>query len=602
MAGRGSCDGPPRQPRLPLCQTPSRTPRRNCRELTADGASAAAEVPSFFNSPNLSPIAAARPRPDGSAAAAAAAADDDGDDDDVALRAAGAPNGGAPGRPGKGEGDLEDGGGGAPLNTEDARRKQRCRGFGHGLSPILSEGRYSASSRGGEGPQAFDSHARDGSVRTSRASGLRVDADDYDDDRRGARRAGASDRGDSPLRPGRPPALRSAGAVRSSGSGPLFTESSVDVTRSSVLRASTTLNTIAPLDDTALSSYGSRTGVSFAGELFADARLRASSGMERAPRYDVFVPLREEQLRRGDGGGGGAVPPPFLRRQEFPQQQQRRSRSAPTLASDWSMHSSSSRSAEVERLAAGMARETASLGPGGVPPAVVGAWLAAAVEGIYSHNACGGGRGGGGGGGVVTDQRVGAKRSQTAGCGVPVPDATAAARAARASFPNACQAIPGRPAYAAGPGDSPPPPPPPPETLVSGEDEEAVNEEEVFYQRQRLLQRVVSAAASHGGVMPSLSSVRDAIMEEEQGREERDAGSSMSKNERSLRRHSDPLSWNTPSVAAAAAAAAGEPEMVEPSAGAAAAAGWAIGGTPAAAAYTRRHTSGYWRDRLGMTH
>lgn len=587
-------------------------------------------APSFFDSPNLSPIAVARPRPDGATAAATPTA---AAGDDFASRAGGGasnwrgePRGGSLAVSaldgGGGGGDGGGGGSGAPLNT-DARRRQRCSGgFGHGLSPILSEGGYSASSRGGrEERRAFDDQpARDESVRTSRASDLKMGADGDDDDgddRRHAEwRAEAPGRGASPFCPGGAAGLRSArAAARSSGSGPLFMDSSADVTRSSVLRASTTLNTIAPLDDDAgllLSSCSSRTGgVSFAGELFADARLRVSSGAERAPRYDVFAPLREEKLRRG-GGGGAGVPPFFLRRQELPQrpqqqqqqqyQRRRRSRSAPTLASEWSVHSSRS---EVERLAAEMARETASAGHGGVPPAVVGAWLAAAVEGIYSHNAGGGGRGveGAGGGRGVTDQRIGARRGQmVGGRGFLVSDpAAAAARASRA------HRVGGTPAFAAGPGDSPPPPPPPPAEgpMMNGgeEDEETVNEQEIFYQRQRLLQRVVSAAASHGGGVPSLLSsvVRDRSLEEGAGRGdqgEQDAGSSSCSAfgaEHSWRRHSGPpASWETPpvTVTAAAMAVAGCTEV----------AGCTVGGVPAAAAYTQRHTSRYWRDRLGMTH
>lgn len=371
-------------------------------------------------------------------------------------------------------------------------------------------------------------------------------------------------------------------------------DSSADVTRSSVLRASTTLNTMAPLDDTGTSlCCSSRTGISFAGELFADSRLRVSSGPERGPRYDVFLPRREQQpLRRDAGGSGGnRAQQPRLVQQRSPEERRRRSRSSPGLASDLLPPGARS---EANRIAAAMmAREAPPLGPNGVPPGVVGAWLAAAIEGMYSHNASGGG------GSSLSDQRVGAKRSQGGGGVFDLdPDARVASH-----LPYVCQTPPAhgdRQAVAiAEPEDSPPPPPPPPETPLDGKDEEVGDEEDIFYQRQRLLQRVVSAAASHGGVVPSMPSVRDASLEEEEENQEPVSHTGrIAARVESSRRHSDPLTWKTPSVAVAAAAA--EAAAASGAVGLAGVSAFVTSGP--STAYMRRHTSGYWRDRLGMTH
>ncbi|CAM9429460.1 unnamed protein product [Pylaiella littoralis] len=605
IPSRGSCFTP-RQSRPPRCETPNRRPQRSGGGellLPAERARTISETTSFCNSPDLSPIPVARTRLDGSAA-------------DGGALTAGARNGGASDNDCDWREDEESQEAcvrRVPRTSVSARRQQ---GVGRGLSPIFSDGGGSASSAGAEGHRAFEGQrADDGGFvgNSSRASsktgaGLTMGPDD------GGGGGGGNDRPTPVETSGGAPAVPRATRViinrsLASSSGPLLMDSSADVTRSSVLRASTTLETMAPLDDTGPSfSYSSRTGVSFAGELFADSRLRASAGAaERAPRYDFFIPPREEKLRRSGGGGGGGgglenvlLPPGFLQ-QRFPQQE-RPWRSAPTLASEWSTHSSSR--FEAERLAAGMTGHATSLGPSGVPPAVVGAWLAAAIEEMYTHNASGSG---GDGGRSDFDQRVGTKRDQGSGGrdGLPAHDPTAAARVPLA---NASQAPPARahqtraPAYAAGPGDSPPPPPPPPERPLHGE-----HEEEIFYQRQRLLQRVVSAAASHGGVMPSLSSVRDVCTEAGQGQnqeeeQEETETRSSKRGDDSWRRHSDPLAWKMPSVAAAAATRifAGEGGETEVAGAAAGSGGWPVSGTPAAA-YMRRHTSGYWRDRLGMT-
>lgn len=610
-AGRAASSSTPRQPQPTPCQTPRRYPKRGCAERPAGEAGAAAsEAASFFNSPNLSPIAAARTQPEGASASRAdntVSRVDDAAAPSAAItgeqiRHAPSGNDSWKGR------DSDIGGqeraGGAPRVTSARRPQQRFEGLGHGLSPILSERGASASPGGGEGRGGFDPQARNGIVGTSRdwtpaRAGVKTGANSS------PRRVERSGWRNSPfLSYGGPPAPRGA-FLGGSGSGPLFVDSSADVTRSSVLRASSTLNTIAPLDDTGASfCCSSRTAISFAGELFADSRLRVSSGSERSPRYDVFLPRGDQRPLQRDAGGNRA-PQPRTVQQQSPEERRRRSRSAPALApADWLPQRARS---EANRIAAAMmAREAPSLGPGGVPPppGVVRAWLAAAIEGMYSHNA---GGGGGGGGSGLSDQRPGAKTRQEGNAGGGVfdldPDAGVTSH-----LPYICQTPPAQSdrqtvanVHVPEPGDSPPPPPPPPETPLDGDEEEAVNEEDIFYQRQRLLQRVVSAAASHGGVLPSMSSVRDASLDEEENQEPMGrAGRSAARGEwgEFSRRHSDPLAWKTPSVAAAAAAA--EAAATSGAMGLAGVSAVVASGT--SAAYIRRHTSGYWRDRLGMTH
>ncbi|CAM9389821.1 unnamed protein product, partial [Hapterophycus canaliculatus] len=571
----------PKQSQATLCQTPRRCPKLGCAERPrlAGGAGPASQAASFFNSPNLSPIPAARAQPEGAAPSGSDDAGGDGED----------------GRGGSSEG-------GAP-RVSGARRQQRFEGLGHGLSPILSEREVSASPAGEGGRRGFDPRARDEVVETSRGwTTARVGAEKTANSSPG-RAEGSGWRNSPNLSFGTASARRGT-VAGSSGSGPLFMDSSVDVTRSSVLRASTTLNTMAPLGDTGTSlCCSSRAGISFVGELFADSRLRVSSGAERSPRYDVFLPLREQQtLRRYTGGGGNRIPPPCPLQQRSSDERRRRSRSAPPPASDWLPQRARS---EANRIAAAMmAREAPSLGPNVVPPGVVGVWLAAAIEGMFSHNASGGG---GGGGSNVSDQRFGAKRGHQGSAGGGVFDLDSDARVA-SHLPYVCQTPPAHPdrqtagtIHVPEPGDSPPPPPPPPETPLDGDDEEAVDEEDIFYQRQRLLQRVVSAAAGHGGVLPNVCSARDASLEEEEDqRPVRHTGGSVAGGERgeSSRRHSDPLTWKTPSVAAAAAAT----EAAAASGVVGLAGVSAVVASGASVAYMRRHTSGYWRDRLGMTH
>lgn len=381
-----------------------------------------------------------------------------------------------------------------------------------------------------------------------------------------------------------------APADRAPEKGARVLDSSFDITRSSLLRASTTLESIAPLDDsTVLSlSFQSRAGGSVPGELFADARLPPSE--EPSCRYGAFPPQRSH-IRHGTGI---TLPPPLV--QQGPQQ--RRSASAPTLPSE----PASDYAFRPERSTEGMARPP-SLGVAGVPPAVVGAWLAAAIEGMYGHNSAGGGD--------STDERSqergnfprggrdGMARSPLTDFRRRTANATTLLRRVRAV---------GAPAYASGGADSPPPPPPPPTAhlgadMGDGDGDDAANEEDIFYQRQRLLQRAVSAAASHGGVVPpsargaaataaSNANVSDGAIYRKTGKE----STGTAKDTRS-RRHSDPLSWETSPTATTATAAATSAEAGSKGS-AEGATGWSAGGT---SAYQRRHTSGYWRDRLGMT-
>ncbi|CAM9395960.1 unnamed protein product, partial [Scytosiphon promiscuus] len=442
----GSIDGrtapcfTPRQFQPTLCQTPRRCPRRGCAERLSGGAGAASGASSFFDSPNLSPIAVARTRPECSAASRA---------DDAVSAGGGVDSEGGP-----------EGCGDAPPRVTSARRQQRFQGLGHGLSPILSDRGASVSPGGGQNRGGFDPPAGDGTVGASRGwtparAGVKAGSNASP-----GRAEGPGSKNYPFSSFGAAPAARGDAVVGSSASGPLFAESSTDVTRSSVLRASSTLNTIAPLDDTGTSlCYSSRTGISFAGELFADSRLRVSSGAERIPRYDVFLPRGDRQpLQRNAGGGSNLAPQPRLAQRRSPEERRRRSRSAPALASGWLPQRTRS---EANRIAAAMmAREAPSFGPGGVPPpGVVGAWLAAAIEGMYSHTGAGAG---------VFDLD---------------PDPGVAAQ-----LPYVCQTPPAQvdrqtvaTAHLSEPADSPPPPPPPPEMPLSGDDEEVVDEEDIFY-------------------------------------------------------------------------------------------------------------------------
>ena len=440
-------------------------------------------------------------------------------------------------------------------------------------------------------------------------------------------------------------AARAAVAVdRASGDHPLFVGSSGDITRSSVLRASTTLDTIAPLDETGRSlSFDSRAGSSFPGELFLDSNFPPRSSVEAAQRYGLPQLQREHPYRRSDGTPLG----PSLMQQQLMQQlqrpQQRRARSAPTLPSEMS---ADSRFEPAQ--SAVIARAPSADSGAAVPPAVVGAWLAAAIEGIYFRNASTG----------QADPRNGQAELLAAGSSSQARGARASSldlgamldadhlsqgrgplggvsdlRSMRTTSVSVVGGAPpgggvgsnvdhdghGRDQHGHGRiagvlsfppvrGESPPPPPPPPETQLEAADDNAgggggiddglgssgdlANDEEMFYQRQRLLQRVVTAAASHGGVAPLTGcggSVGVGGSTATSPENEQDVGE-LSVRDGAWRRHSDPMSsWETASVPAAALSRGG----LGGGAG-----GWAGRGSPA---YLRRQTAGYWRDKLGMT-
>lgn len=482
-------------------------------------------------------------------------------------------------------------------------RRSRCQAGGHGLSPILSEGVGSSSSVGGDGRVAI----APGAVVTESAAVLKEVASN----------AGTGHSiGNKPARPDvlgheGPACLACSQKLRAAmdrAQEGAHLSSSEDITRSSLLRASTTLETIAPLDDTCRSiSFHSRVGGVFPGELFADARLPVSSPAE--PRYGAYFAEREN-VRHGDGTG---LRPPL----SWQLPQQRRSRSAPTLGSVVS--TGGKRLGARERRAGDMPRSP-SPAACGVPPAVVGAWLAAAIEGIYHRNA---------GSGDISrsipaDLRTEATRSEGSGVPEGVPafgvaldrdpslarspltdlrrrrvsptalagEVRATGTPTKASHYGYARAV-GTPAYAAGQVDSPPPRPPTLQVPLDngdGDGGDGANEEEIFYQRQRLLQRVVSAAASYGGVMPAHTPAdadsSDGVVEMVQA-----VGSTVE--DECSRRHSDPLSWKSPPVAAETSMRGG------PGALGGEADGRTAGGVTSA--YRRRNTSGYWREKLGMT-
>lgn len=588
--------------------------QRDRDEPQLAGVSSISERSALFNSPPLSPIADARQRPQPAATCGVGGFD----------------GGGAHGRRAAGGGvRQEDGGDAACIG---GRRRRRSAG-GHGLSPILSEGGGSGASISGEAYRAFATResassaggtavlsemgsnteagwrtAREGETRLRRGGGSCETSRELD---RGGRQSACHVEGAKGARP--------AASSRTPLDTPLFMDSSVDVTRSSVLRASTTLDTIAPLDDTGRSlSFHSRNSGSFPGELFVDARLPTCSATAPSRRCQASPSQRGHVPR-----GNGATCTPSQRRQFH----QRRAASAPTVPSGLSADSR----VRAERLSGPTARSS-SLEPRGIPPAVVGAWLAAAIDGIYGHNA-----GDADGHGVLNQRTVGDGGTSSSGgrgglpATEPVPadlnpvtawsplvdnrerrdNPTALRTEARAKE---SQDKGGRYDYARAVStlsrladygdDSPPPPPPPPplpsnllhldpEDDVDSDGDEAANEEELFYQRQRLLQRVFSAAASHGRVTASRGGLASLVggyaSEGGQGREDE----AIDTTQRGSRRHSDPLSWKNPVVPSAAGAGGGVAGGSEASARA-----WA---TMSTSSYMRRQTSGYWRDRLGMT-
>lgn len=479
-----------------------------------------------------------------------------------------------------------DGGGddGRPSAQLQKQRRLREAG-GHSLSPILSEDNRSALSGAGEARLALAVLPTATSAEDSKKiSTDRARNSDENHEADVVQTSISSDRDEICPSDGTHYIDGLPLSRIPTGVSKRYLESSTDMTRSSLLRASTTLETIAPLDDdtTGSFSFQSRGGASFPGELFADARMRAS---ETPGRSDAFFARREHTRHVDDG----AAPSPRLAHEY-------RAKSAPTPASEWSAdgHARPTRVAKEQTYARGAAQRIG----GGVPPAVVGAWLAAAIEGIY-------GQGAGGGGGGLVDQNSLLARSVGSldidpRLARPAVKDLGRRMANQTAPPGEASGAPENAPHSVGQGeDSPPPPPPPlPRTFSNGRNDdntgENIDEEEMFYQRQHLLQRVVSAAAVHGGTrMPLLSSRSVTAVGDDTGivpEGDMEVGGGDGRAEIS-RRHSDPFSWKTPSVAAAASA----PTQEEVPAGLRA---WDSRGT---SSYSRRNTSDYWRERLGMT-
>lgn len=406
-----------------------------------------------------------------------------------------------------------------------------------------------------------------------------------------------------------------------------FVASCADTSGTSHLRASSTLETMALLEDTSRSfSSFSRAG-SFPGDLFADARLRDSSTFHSLRRQDVTA-SQESNLK--SGGKWLIAPSPPQNRTE------RRVRSAPTLLPEQAVGSPDRRGRQPRE-----GPQAAAVEAEGIPPAVVGAWLAAALEGFYVHNAeisCGtnanakrerqvGSWGAHGVREVVPsfsgplDLDSALERSPLTGVRRRRGNPAALLKEARmlgiqdedVQFAYARAVAAPVPVYPICPGDSPPPPPPPPplDRVIDGSTMKTSNEEEeIFYQRQRLIHRAVTAAAKHGGVMMQLpprgactasrtaGDARTFGAEEDRQQEQENYG-----DDDDWRRHSDPLYWQTtPSIPATAVSdvagrAGGKATALRTGAIIDARAATGTGTSP----YLRRHTSGYWRDRLGMT-
>ena len=657
VAGRKTLSAP-RSSRPPLWQSPVGRSQRNCGASPAEERGEVSSVPAFFGSPNLSPVEGARAHP----GRASLAVDGDVVGDSTQNRASPKKSDGG------GEERREEGGDNArscpaqmtPQKQQQQQLQQQYRGGNRGLLPILSEGAGSGGNVYSGGGEARLSLAQQARVNCAEAASV---LSENSANNRAARWRGegrseqeGSSGGNARAYWKSAQASRAATTAvdRDSGDHPLFVGSSGDITRSSVLRASTTLDTIAPLDDTARSfSFHSRAGSSFPGELFHDSNFPPYSSAEPAPRYGRPQPQREHPCRRSDGAA-----PALVRPLVHQQQQQRRSRSAPTLPSE--------RSTDDHRFdpaQRGAATARSSFPDSGVvpPPAVVGAWLAATIEGIYF---CNGGHHQAELPAEGSSRALGARESSP-GLAAAVLDPGVVPPSARA-FPavgsvswrrdNPVPLIAGAAGvdvegevdehdghrraasvlagYPPGRGDSPPPPPPPPEThLEAAHDNDGggggggggdlANDEEMFYQRQRLLQRVVSAAAGHGGVavchggvaashrgfaasyegfaagrggvvpLPSLGGIAGSVAAAAAGaspEREQDIGEALVRDD-AWRRYSnpDPMSWETASVPAEALG------LGDPRGGAN---GWAGRGSPS---YLRRQTSGYWRDRLGMT-
>lgn len=363
-------------------------------------------------------------------------------------------------------------------------------------------------------------------------------------------------------------------------------DASVDATRSSLLRvstrASTTLETIAPLGDDSNDrsiSFHSRVVDSCHEELFAERRL-PSWGDSAPPRQsrNLRPPLASEESRSG---------------------------SAPTLPSEFPEDNVVDRERSVRQ----------PQGATGVPPAVVGACLAAAIKGLYGNGQHDGGdvRGTG----DVVDQCAestqsgryhGPRAFGAASCANAVlsrsPHRNVREGKANESSQRKQSISMGIQVYEENSRDprSPLPPPPPPQLPLNVQnglvgchvdDGDEMTEEDIFYQRQHLLRRVVCAAASHGSVMSlsaqgaaAAANVSKGVLPMKLGQDARSVDMVCSP-----RRHSDPLSWKANSeVATAVSTGVGNSPT-------------GAGGRTArgSGSYRWRRTSEYWRDRLGMT-
>lgn len=467
------------------------------------------------------------------------------------------------------------------LDGSSTTRRQFQRGRDHFLSPILSQGNPSLSlSLSGDARPLFDplpvSEEWKSLESSSDLTGMRSRKQDgsgsdkervesCDDDQPSSVKA----------------LILKAAAELATG------DASVDATRSSLLRvstrASTTLETIAPLRDDSNDrsmSFHSRVVDSCHEELFAERRL---------PSWGASVPPRQSRNLR-----------PPLASEEL---KESRSGSAPTLPSEFAEDNILDREGSLRQ----------PQGATGVPPAVVGACLAAAIKGLYGNGQHDGGDVSGTGG--VVDQRAestqsgrhhGPRAFGAASCEDAVlsrsPQRNVREGKTNESSQRKQSISMGIRVYeenSRDPHSSPPPPQLPLNVqnrldgchVDSGDD---MTEEDIFYQRQHLLRRVVCAAASHGGVVSlsaqgaaaAAANVSKSSLPMKLGQDARSVDMVCSP-----RRHSDPLSWKANSEAATTVSTG----VGNSSTGA--------GGRTArgSGSYRWRRTSEYWRDRLGMT-
>lgn len=527
--------------RTPLVSRPraSRLPRDttvdDCDEASRAGASGLSDASTFFQSPGLSPIVDMRPCPNHYRSR-------NEEYDNMRIR-----------DNVQGDGHRVDGG--DPPRSQLRRGRQRS---SSALSPIRSDR---------DDAVAGSSDSSPGNIAT-------------------VRQAPRMDRSKARTEP----------SGRSSVVDSGMPESSMDASaRSSLFIASTTLESMAPLDGTT-QSFASylRGGSSFAGELFVDEKLRESC---------TGRPLRQgkpsESCEHRPVKGKWLLAPPPPRPPIG-----RRPRSPPTLPPGEAVADARS---TREIVSASSMRGT------GIPPAMVGAWLAAAIEGFRGHSA-----------GNERDARDLPQASMIQGVAESAPSFSGPldldAALAKSSLPDIQRrrANPaallkeasemgirdrdaqfdyvsalGKPRYLMQRRESPPPPPPPSPPLRPGRLQEyyddnrveSMSEEELFYQRQRLIHRAASAAASHGGVIQlpvrGSAAMFDVPVE------------TIGTRGVDWRRHSDPLLWKpspAPTVTEGAVASVAH--------SGATGSGCAASGT---SLYLRRHTSGYWRDKLGMT-